>query len=90
MTHRSTNFEAHAIDNAVEALLDLSEERHVSTLDSRLMMSTDDRSAGPTSNELQVRECSDQDLWDDFVWSSPDGTVCHLFGWKAVLPLIPW
>lgn len=54
-------------------------------LDTRLPLSAARRSAVPTATELRVHECSDQDLWDDFVMSSPHGTVCHLFGWKAVI-----
>jgi len=53
--------------------------------DTRLHSSAGSHPAAPPLSRLQIRECSDKSLWDDFVLSSPRGTPCHLFGWKAAI-----
>lgn len=43
------------------------------------------RAAKQTATGLHLCDWSDQERWDSFVMNATDGTVCHLFAWKAVI-----
>ncbi len=38
-------------------------------------------------NRISVRTCTekDKDLWDEYVYRSPDATMCHLYAWRSII-----